>query len=538
MQAGIGSPFPRFSPARLAERPPDFVGFAGLLVLDSDYRSQNVVRWPAILMICGVLCCSVLILGSGFGNRPEKFDPKTPRFESREVAINSNQELPDSTDGECCLSVAVPAGATVLIGSLDTSGAIHCLHVGIEPVSTTEPGGVQLPAVTNADIVRLQRNETAPACGIPSHVFAGHGDSIPVVSAVRRTGQSYETNSAVQRRFRVPYFTAASSHDRYISAAPLATGPRIQVYAEEQLADLGFDYSALAKSICRCAETHILDYVAGRIGPIADVDGDGRLAVVLTSLTDARQHGSNPIRGCVRGDDFTCECGPFGGDIVYLDAELMATAKLDEILAHEFTHAAVFSLGIIDGLSEGITSERTQIPRWLNEAIAHVVELEIEPRSENLRTRCEQFLQSSHSSPIVLPESVMNLSLRRGPSRAAGCSFLATVLQSAPGLDVFQLVTTPGSGIGRLRAATQVEFGDLFRNWSLSLLRSDLPVPRRLTTETISLSGTALARYAPTRDDCLLKLRFPSQARLQVTVVESSPARRVLTALEAGPPKN
>lgn len=436
------------------------------------------------------------------------------------VQGDSTQIRPRDADDITSVAVSVPAGASVLIGNLDVSGGIHQIELDVSRGQCRDCS-TNAPFSDVIDLRHLLRNSASPAQGIPEMSPAtGLDGPRQTAGDVNHAGDIAPLPDAAQiRRFRVPLFTEVASCDRYILAQRAAVSERIQVFVEESmlLATTAERESCvkLAREVCRLAENEVLDGVESRVGPVFDFDNDGRLTVVITHLTERPTDSAWPITGCVRGEDFQSECRPFGGDIVYLDRGLEMGGNLQAILAHEFSHACVFSAAAAVRSSD---SEHT-VPRWLNEAIAHVVELEMCPDSANLQPRFEQFFARSSSSPVVLSDSVTSSAERRGSSRAAACSFLATLLHNCPSVSVEDLIVAPGTGVEKLTAASGDDFPSLFRAWSLGLHRRELPFAVPLIPHRFGLSGTSLRRFSRVPEDCILTVKFAPDAHLQITVV-------------------
>jgi hypothetical protein len=189
---------------------------------------------------------------------------------------------------------------------------------------------------------------------------------------------------------------------------------------------------------------------------------------------------------------------------------------LDAILAHELTHLAMFC---------GLCSEGgfVQLPGWLNEAVAHYVERQVNPRSRNMASRLEEFRRRPADFPVVVPDHHASLSLRRGPSRAAGCLFLNSVLSRLPGHAIGDLMAGSGEAIPRLERLTGRTFADLFRDWGLQMIVAGDNLPRWKVLDRRAfaqpLTGTALSWSEPVMTDGILTITSSADCRLQVTVL-------------------
>ena len=321
------------------------------------------------------------------------------------------------------------------------------------------------------------------------------------------------------RRFAVPFFTAAGVRDRHLVAYEIAHGDQVRVYATD-----GNDPAAsLAIALIERLERRLIRYVGSRVGALSDVDGDGFLTVVLSQLqTRGSLHvACEPVRGCVRASDVFAP-GEFGGDIIYLSDDVPVDDELDAILAHELTHLAMFS-----GLCS--VDESAQLPGWMNEAVAHYVERQVSPRSRNMATRLEEFRRRPAEFPVVVPDHHASLSLRRGPSRAAGCLFLNSVLSRLPERSIGDLIAGSGGAIQRLEQLTGRTFADLFREWGFQMIAAGDNLPRWQVLDGRAfaqpLTGTALSWSEPVITDGILAITSSADCRLQVTVLSGDGLR-------------
>jgi hypothetical protein len=315
------------------------------------------------------------------------------------------------------------------------------------------------------------------------------------------------------RRFTVPLFTATGVSDRTLLLHEIGYGDKVRVYATAR----GNSAAKLARAVVERLERRLIRFVETHVGTLADSDRDGYLTVVLSQLETQAQvfTGGEPVRGCVRAADVLAP-GDNGGDIIYLSETLPVDDELDSILAHEVTHLAVLSM--LCG-----SAEPTQLPGWLNEAVAHYVECLVDPDSRNMATRLEEFRRRPAEFPVVVPDHHASLSLRRGPSRAAGCLFLTSVLSRLPQNAVHDVIAGSGGAVQRLEHVTGRSFGELFREWGLQMIDAGDNLPRWQVInrkEIVQrLTGTALSWSAPVKCDGTLTITSSGDCRLQVTVL-------------------
>ncbi|MDG1897170.1 MAG: hypothetical protein P8J37_19920, partial [Fuerstiella sp.] len=315
------------------------------------------------------------------------------------------------------------------------------------------------------------------------------------------------------RRFSVPLFSEVGVSDRTMLLHEIGHGRRVRIYARGH----SDSTKLLAAAVVESLERWLIQFVESSVGVLTDSDCDAYLTVVLAQLETPEQvlTGGEPVRGCVRAADLLAP-SEFGGDIIYLSEDLSVDAELDAILTHELTHLAVYSTLCAQG-------ETTQFPGWLNEAVAHYVERQVNPRSRNMATRLAEFRRRPARFPVFVPDHHASISLRRGPSRAAGCLFLSSVLSQLPRRTVGDLIAASGDAVERLEHVTGRSFEDLFREWGLQMIAAGDNLPRWKVTAGQAivrpLTGTALSWTTPVMSDGMLTITSSADCRLQVTVL-------------------
>lgn len=473
------------------------------------------------------------------------------------------------------VEISVPAGKAVLLTSLSVAGSRQPVVLTwrecddqseFDSHSLTDhdlPPGWLAPVLR--DLPRAARR-TADAVANPEweHIqdAVDHADSAAAVNSLLPANPR-------QRRFVVPFFTGQLAHDRHVLATEIAKGKRVSVYlvdgdaaafAPRDLATNDFNANLpvasvmhaqqaatelAAQIITRC-EQRLLPFVERQLGAIHDLDDDGSLTFVLAQLSvNGPDHAIEPpITGCVRPSDFMWNTfrnadssatdwadlahgGDLdnGGDIVYLDCLLPGGREMDAVLAHELAHAATFCL-----LNESVSADG-ELPGWLNEAIAHAIEQQVHPDSQNLAQRLTEFTARPHLFPIVIPDGSTHLSLRRGPARAAGCLFLNAVLQDLPDQSLRRIVQAGRSGVERLEQIAGRPFAELLRDWGLQRMAGSVPYPElQLNSQhpvQLQLAGTAIAWTGAAPADGVLQIQAPTAARLQITIVNQTSFRNL-----------
>lgn len=174
-----------------------------------------------------------------------------------------------------------------------------------------------------------------------------------------------------------------------------------------------------------------------------------------------------PLRAFVRSVDLDASCdAPVSNraDLIYLNATRLDLAGLWPVLAHETAHLATFAL-------RDRATGRLRDEDWLDEGLAHAVELEVTSDWSNLKHRVDRFLQSPHSAPLALCDEDAAVRWRDPACRGAAALFLH-YLRGRFGPQVYtRLASKEGRGCSQCELATETVFAELFRDWSVSLCR-------------------------------------------------------------------
>ena len=272
--------------------------------------------------------------------------------------------------------------------------------------------------------------------------------------------------------------TAPSSY-RAVAATLRAVGRRVQVYVDAD--DRAKVASETLRDIVETFDARVWPLVAERFGPAADVDGDGRFTVLVTSWLGRLADGAVQVDGFVRGADLDRrQPAPFGNsaDMMYLNAAMTAGPHLRTVLAHEYTHAVTFSRKVLDGHGAGPIDVAAEEEGWLDEALAHLVEDEADFSRTNLDYRISAFLSQPEKYRLVVEDYYQAELFRAHGNRGATYLFLRwAVDRFGPGL-LDALVRSPRRGVEGLEAATGLPFAELFRRWSVALYTSGLDPDR------------------------------------------------------------
>jgi hypothetical protein len=257
-----------------------------------------------------------------------------------------------------------------------------------------------------------------------------------------------------------------------VSADLQAVGRHCIVYADHETADQD-KLKPTVEDAVRTFDAEVYPQARKRLGQALDVDRDGRFAILFTHRLNNLGSGGTKLDGFVRGSDFYRDLeAPLGNqcDMMYLSSDLKPGPYLRTLLAHEYTHAVVFSEHVFgDYLPDHAKSDEQA---WLNEALAHVNEDQHAYSWSNLDYRINAFLSDPARYSLVVPD-YYGAKLWRSPGhRGATYLFLSWCVEKY-GLDVVRrLVQSNLSGVNNLEAATNETFDELFRQWSASLLTS------------------------------------------------------------------
>ncbi len=457
----------------------------------------------------------------------------------------------------------VSPGAIVVIGSLDLTGARHLLTIeslnkNSNPAKTldgessfaflTGPSGLlnrarSEPVYVSRNNCQVERTSdllisqtslmSSPLLRsplLPSTVNASlliDSDDDCEISLAR-------ADRRLRRRFLVPHFETGHVVETVAEAALVCHSQRVSVFVDLSL-ELGVsdgvadNIAIVEKSICVCRaiESELLSRISSWIGPIADIDGDGRLAVLITDL-DRRVRTAEevPVLGCVRNRDFRdAASSDFAGDIIYLDQQLPEEGcELNALLAHEISHAAMFSRQLEEATIHNHPSV-SAIPSWLNEAVAHWIELQFCATPVGFSDRVESFLSDTAGSPIVSTNAKLPYSARRRGSRASAASFLKMCISNPD--DLRCILDEHQAFADAIKAITNEEFGDAFRDWTTdqiclkNAVVENLPLTECMQQDGAArrVFGTAFLAVRLPDDVSRLRIRSDQAAELQITVI-------------------
>lgn len=257
-------------------------------------------------------------------------------------------------------------------------------------------------------------------------------------------------------------------HYTQISAEQIAVGKQVAVFLDSQLnkTDLA---AGLVDEIVHLMDSQVVPKTEELLGRFSDVDGDGKLTLLLSPWLARLQGGETSVGGFVRAEDFRSDRKPpFSNqcDMLYLNSQLKPDKNLATLLTHEYTHAVCVSQRLNSASNSTTTFYEED---WLNEAIAHVSEQLQTGSWSNLDHRLSCYLNSPANYPLVVDDYYQAGLWRNHGCRGATFLFLRWCVDRFGPEILRNLATSHCSGIGNIEQATNNAFADLFRHWSLAV---------------------------------------------------------------------
>jgi hypothetical protein len=343
------------------------------------------------------------------------------------------------------------------------------------------------------------------------------------------TGQAGSLPLRVRRFFL--HVTAAALEDERgyapVEGVVASEGKLVRVYLDRDMPESNLAPGLVAE-IIRLFDEEIVPKSRELLGEHADVDHDGKLAVLVTPWLGKLCGGRTSLKGFVRANDFQSQVeAPFGNhaDVVYLNSSIEPGKALRTLLTHEYTHAVCFSQRLADPLCITPLPEEED---WLNEAIAHVAEnLHTaesagqddsnadwsSPDWSNLDWRIAAFLAAPQNSPLAVRD-YYRAGLWRDPG-CRGATFLFLrycVDQFGEGL-LRKLVESPVVGKRNLEQATGIAFPELFRRWTIAVAHDEIAaVGLHEKIGACELHGPAHVAWNPVEGPCAINLRGTSMS--------------------------
>lgn len=370
----------------------------------------------------------------------------------------------------------------------------------------------------------LARRVSIPSLNEPGDV---------VSDSVVMAGKRDSATAAAQRRFFLHVTADALEDERgYVPVEGILAGEgkHVRVYLDRQVSESDLA-PGLIGEVIRLLDDEIIPRSRELLGVHTDVDGDGKLAVLVTAWLGKLCGGRTSLKGFVRANDFQDHvAAPFGNhaDLVYLNSSVEPGRELQTLLAHEYTHAVCFSRRLADDAREAPLPAEED---WLNEAIAHVAENLHASNSDwsNLDWRIAAFLNSPQNSPLVVRD-YYRAGLWRDPGcRGATYLFLRYCVDQSGEQLLRDLVDSPAVGKRNLERATGVAFAELFRRWTIALAQDQIASVRlHEKIGNCHLAGLARREWHPEMGPCEINLRGTSTARVVLKPAGEARAVRIV----------
>jgi hypothetical protein len=385
---------------------------------------------------------------------------------------------------------------------------------------------------------------------VPRHPIAG--GLPPISEPVSGTPPTHRTFHLMVRDGDV----ASGRNYEAFPAKLRAVGERVQVYVAVD--DLGRVREDVLRDLVDTFDNHVFPVAASTFGQALDVDGDGRFTIFLSSWLSRMGHGKQAVDGFVRVADLDRSyAAPFGNrcDMMYLNAELAAGPHLRTVVAHEYTHAVVFSRKALASNRESRLEARVEEEGWLDEAMAHLAEDLHGFSRSNLDYRISAFLSKPESYRLVVEDYYSANLFRSHGNRGSTYLFLRWCADQFGDELLPALIGSGWSGIENLEATTGFPFDLLYRRWSIALASAALgpgvvesgrragfhSVELRAAIDDRALAGPRIDRIDPRQnsihwnatgtssrylrvegagtDAIGVTIQAPPEARLQVTCI-------------------
>jgi hypothetical protein len=319
----------------------------------------------------------------------------------------------------------------------------------------------------------------------------------------------------------------------------------IRVYAEQSVPD-GDHLNELIDELTHLADEDIGPAIHALLGSVRDVDGDGKLAVVVSKRLGQQNTPLAEVDGLTRASDFVPQAQrPFGNeaDVMFLNANLQPGDRLRAVLAHEWAHAAIFGRRYNE--SDRGSEQPPAEDDWLNEALAHLIEVRVSGSSSNVAHRIQHFLERPEAAPLLIRDYYRPEFWRHHGCRGAAFLFLDWCLKQSGPQFLDELIDGNEVGVDKLERVTGCSFEELFHQWTMSIGTS-LARNEEITdlAESVTDSDAVALRqksasispklheWKPNRlesQSITLRLRGTTAAFVRVTLDESASNWRLLT---------
>lgn len=471
------------------------------------------VLWGFVSLL---LCPAVLTTGYWFGNggkvlseTPQR-EPHTDRINS----VNAGGEIRSATP----LVVPVVRETGFIDSTVCRQGAM--LVIGV-PVSESSINLIRIDPIRHEQNVPVsEKLETLSPIFQPDR---HPGLACTHVHLKRVEKPRPESN---ERSFQFPVFHTGPSDGTpgRIDSVLLAIGRQTVVYVDRRDRHLP-NLNPLGNEIVRLMDEELLSTIETKIWPIADLDGNGRVSVLLSSqmtrVSPSQSFAAVPLKGMTWSEDYSPE-GALGNraDVFYLHAQLRNDKGLKSLLLHELAHAACFSR-----CCHASVTDRKIPPDWISEGIAHLAETWNNDDRSNWGARIAAFEAATHESPLFVPAYARQGLWRHPGSRGAVISFFYWLGRRSPENFVNQWSAAATLDDMGLESMYAMNLPGLFRFWSVDQtrdwMRRKSPAIVRLPNHAteISLKGSTFAVYDLPAGAPGYRIQFPSGVPGQITIL-------------------
>lgn len=251
----------------------------------------------------------------------------------------------------------------------------------------------------------------------------------------------------------------------------LAAGPHCRVLCDMRQAAAP-PQQTLADELVRLFEDEVGPRAGRLLGTHRDVDGDGKLTLLLTPWLGRMQGGEVNLNGLTSSSDFRPGVpAPFGNqcDVIYLNSQLRPGPMLRDLLAHEYAHAISFSVRIAGRPHEPSLPDEQD---WLNEGIAHLAENLVGSGWTNLDYRISRYLDDPSRYPLIVGDYYRSGLWREHGCRGATYLFLRWCADQWGEGFAAAIMRSDRSGVQTVERVTGVPFSELYRQFTLALAAS------------------------------------------------------------------
>ena len=442
-----------------AEIPIRNLGDAPLVILETRVGSPfQLVQSVADIAGGGGAVLTVSYDGEGGDHGTLELLTSDPRRPQTRIALAglaaaepgmSFQRLTPDADGRVSVRLDFGArdyAAALYSGQVDgaDSGAVHNFALGGgAPVAKSRPAGPLTPGVSDLREFELRRREQLLATAVRLH-------GLP---AAKRSAVEYATGD--NRTFLFEEFGPVST--QLISATVVAVSARAVAFVHDDLRVNQRNLSA--HQIQQILDRFDLDFdlMLSSFGTPSDVDGDGKIAFLLTHLAD-----DAGVSGFYDADSVVpAAVGGNGNesDLIFITAD-RPFEFYRSLLVHEFQHLISFNQHAL--VWSGAAEES-----WLNEGLSHVAEDLVDGYVDGaLHEIVFDFLSD--------PAAVGLLADANTDSRKRGAAYLfvrSLVDRLGTGV-LLRLVQTGLADRDNIERATGERFEDLMAYWSAQLFVS------------------------------------------------------------------